>query len=179
MRSRPALSSAPRATALATQVLVADRLEDREAGRAGDRVPAVGRAVGAPAPAFLERRVDETIADSGRPLAMALARTTTSGTIPACSNAHIRPVRPKPDWTSSAMSRMPCSSQNARSSAQEGRRRRVEAALALDRLDEDGARPLRGDDRREQRAQDPPAQAVVAAASSPSKSRYGVGNGAK
>ncbi len=37
---------------------------------------------------------DEMIADSGRPLAIALATHTTSGTIPACSNAHIRPVRP-------------------------------------------------------------------------------------
>ena len=33
-------------------------------------------------------------ADSGRPLAMAFATHTTSGTIPACSNAHMTPVRP-------------------------------------------------------------------------------------
>ena len=55
------------------------------------------------------------IAESGRPFAIALAMQTTSGTIPACSNDHIRPVRPKPAWTSSAMSRMPWSSQIARS----------------------------------------------------------------
>ena len=36
--------------------LVADRLEDRQAGRAGDRIAAVRRAVRAPAPALLERR---------------------------------------------------------------------------------------------------------------------------
>jgi len=53
-------------------------------------------------------------ADSGRPFAIAFAMQTMSGTIPACSNDHIFPVRPKPDWTSSAMSRMPCLSQTLR-----------------------------------------------------------------
>ena len=55
------------------------------------------------------------IADSGSPLAMALAMHTTSGTISACSNAHIVPVRPKPLCTSSTISRIPCWSQIARS----------------------------------------------------------------
>ena len=36
-------------------------------------------------------RGSSTIAESGRPLAIALATHTTSGTIPACSNAHISP----------------------------------------------------------------------------------------
>ena len=46
------------------------------------------------------------------------------------------PVRPKPDWTSSAMKTMP-SARTTRRARQEARGRHDESALALDRLDED------------------------------------------
>jgi hypothetical protein len=48
-----------------------------------------------------------TIAPSGIPEAIALARQTMSGSTPQCSTANILPVRPKPDCTSSATSSMP------------------------------------------------------------------------
>ena len=38
---------------------------------------------------------------------MPLAAISTSGSTPVCSMAHMRPVRPMPDWTSSATNRMP------------------------------------------------------------------------
>ena len=93
------------------------------------------------------------MAESGSPFAIALARHTTSGTIPACSNAHITPVRPNPVWTSSAMSTMPCSSQNERRPRRNAAGRRRVAALALDRLDEDRADRLGRHDARGQVAQ--------------------------
>ena len=55
-----------------------------------------------------------TIAESGTPAAMDFAVAMMSGSTPASfqySEANMRPVRQKPDCTSSAMSRMPCSSQ--------------------------------------------------------------------
>src|ERR1700694_5388683 len=55
-------------------------------------------------------------ADSGTPPAMLLAIVMISGTTPACSIANIFPVRPKPDWISSAMSTIPCRSAMRRSS---------------------------------------------------------------
>ena len=48
----------------------------------------------APTPQRAWSSREETMAASGRPLAMALATRTTSGTMPACSKAHMRPVRP-------------------------------------------------------------------------------------
>ena len=44
---------------------------------------------------------------SGMPLAIPLAMQTMSGSTPVCSMAHHLPVRPAPDCTSSATSRMP------------------------------------------------------------------------
>ena len=61
-----------------------------------------------------------------------------SGSTPACSIAHQRPVRPMPDWISSAISRMPCSSHSSRRPCRNRRRGREVPALALDRLDDDG-----------------------------------------
>ena len=58
-----------------------------------------------------------TIPASGSPLAKPLPTHMMSGTTPSCSVAHIRPVRPTPDWTSSDTSRMSCSSHSARRSA--------------------------------------------------------------
>ena len=78
-----------------------------------------------------------TIAPSGRPLAIPLARQTMSPATPQCSLANILPVRPKPVWTSSSTSRTPCSSQSvpqARAGTPAGD---DVAAFALDRLDED------------------------------------------
>ena len=45
---------------------------------------------------------------------MPLAITMMSGCTPDGSIANIVPERQKPDWTSSAMKRMPCSSQISR-----------------------------------------------------------------
>ena len=56
-------------------------------------------------------------APSGSPEAIPLALISTSGCTPACSMAHIRPVRPMPDCTSSATSRIPYLSHSARSRA--------------------------------------------------------------
>ena len=53
-------------------------------------------------------------APSGRPEAMPLARHTMSGSTPVCSTASSLPVRPMPDWTSSATSRIPCLSVSSR-----------------------------------------------------------------
>ena len=52
--------------------------------------------------------------DSGRPEASPLAMVMMSGATPKCWMANHFPVRPKPDWISSAMSRKPCSSQMRR-----------------------------------------------------------------
>ncbi len=51
---------------------------------------------------------------SGMPEAMPLAMQTMSGCTPECSMAHHFPVLPAPDWTSSAISRMPWRSQMLR-----------------------------------------------------------------
>ena len=48
-------------------------------------------------------------AASGMPPAMPFAVVMRSGTTPSCSLANQSPVRQKPDWTSSAMKRIPCS----------------------------------------------------------------------
>ena len=60
-----------------------------------------------------------------------------SGWTPQCSTAHILPVRPVPDWTSSATSRMPCLSHRLARRGQEAGGGDDVAALALDRLDDD------------------------------------------
>ena len=54
-------------------------------------------------------------ADSGTPPAMLLATVMRSGSMPEYSVAKVLPVRAKPVWISSAISRMPCLSQSARS----------------------------------------------------------------
>mmetsp|Transcript_57770 Transcript_57770/g.162966 ORF Transcript_57770/g.162966 Transcript_57770/m.162966 type:complete len:204 (-) Transcript_57770:667-1278(-) len=56
----------------------------------------------------------DAIPASGSPVATPFAKTRMSGCTPSCSTANILPVRPKPLWTSSAMSRSPCASQMAR-----------------------------------------------------------------
>ena len=77
------------------------------------------------------------IAPSGMPDAMPLAVATMSGWTPQCSIAHILPVRPAPDWTSSATSRMPLSIADAAQAREEVVVGYDVAALALDRLDDD------------------------------------------
>ena len=71
-----------------------------------------------------------------------------SGVTPAHSCAKKRPVRPMPVWISSKISSSPCSSQSAAQVAQLLGRHRADAALALDRLDQD-RRGLRADRRLE------------------------------
>ena len=55
------------------------------------------------------------VTPSGKPDAMPFAIVTMSASRPKCSHANIRPVRPMPDCTSSAMSRMPCLRVSSRS----------------------------------------------------------------
>ena len=69
---------------------------------------------------------------------MPLAVVTRSGTTPSCSQANQSPVRPKPVWISSATNTMPLLARKRRRAP----RRKPgaghdEAALALDRLDDD------------------------------------------
>ena len=93
--------------------------------------------MGAASPALLERpcaRRSRTAAGRWR---SPWRCTRRPGRCPRARTPTSRPVRPKPDWTSSAMSRMPCSSQTRAQGPQERRRGRVVAALALDGLDED------------------------------------------
>src|SRR5437899_1922465 len=56
-----------------------------------------------------------SMAPIGTPLASALARVMTSGSIPECSYAQSVPVRPTPVWTSSRIRRTPDASQSLRS----------------------------------------------------------------
>jgi hypothetical protein len=49
------------------------------------------------------------------PLAIPLPAIRMSGSTPMCSTAHIFPVRPIPDWTSSHTRRIPCRSHSSRS----------------------------------------------------------------
>jgi hypothetical protein len=79
------------------------------------------------------------------PPAMPLAVVIRSGTTPSWSQANQSPVRQKPVCTSSAMSRMPCSRHQSARPGQEALRRHDEAALALDRLDDDGGGVLLAD----------------------------------
>ena len=69
---------------------------------------------GRPGPQASSRSARATSAPSGIPRAMPLAVSTMSGFTPQCSTAHIVPVRPAPDWISSATSRIPWRSQISR-----------------------------------------------------------------
>ena len=80
---------------------------------------------------------------SGKPPPMPLAALMMSGATPDHSWANSLPVRPTPVWTSSMMSRRPCSSQSARRPRRHCGGTDADAALALDRLDQD-ARPSPG-----------------------------------
>ena len=90
-----------------------EQVDRRERRRTGNRVAAVGRAVGARAPGLEQVRPGDQRA-SGIPLAMPLAVRRMSGLTPHCSIAHIVPVRPAPDWISSATRRIPWRSQSSR-----------------------------------------------------------------
>ena len=57
-----------------------------------------------PAPSAPSPRDRPTTADKASPPPMPLPTVMRSGTTPACSAAHSRPVRPNPDWISSKMS---------------------------------------------------------------------------
>ena len=67
-----------------------------------------------------------------------LPNAKMSGSTPKSSKAHIVPVRPTPVCTSSKMRSMSCSSQSVAQLAQELGAEVVVAALALDRLDDEG-----------------------------------------
>ena len=95
-----------------------------------------------------------TVAPSGRPLAMPFATAKMSGTASKCSAAHILPVRPMPDCTSSKISRMPFVARHARQFVEEFLRRHDVAAFALDRLHHDRGGLLGGRDGLEQRVFD-------------------------
>ena len=91
----------------------------------------------APGPQVSSSSARAIIAPSGMPDAMPLAVSRMSGSTPQCSTAHILPVRPAPDWISSAMSRMPCCVADLAQALQEAVLGDDVAALALDRLDDD------------------------------------------
>ena len=82
------------------------------------------------------RRPRAQQAPTGMPLPIALASVTTSGLTPACSKPNHRPVRPNPVWISSIIISAPTSSQSSRMPAEVLGARRVDAALALHRLDQ-------------------------------------------
>ena len=71
------------------------------------------------------------------PEAIPLADSRMSGSTPQWSTAHIVPVRPAPDWISSATSRIPWRSQISRRPCRKPSSGDDVAALALDRLDDD------------------------------------------
>ncbi len=63
-------------------------------------------------------RAGATTAEIGTmPPPSAFPSSTTSGTTPSWSQASVRPVRPRPDWISSAMSSTPCRSHTSRTAA--------------------------------------------------------------
>ena len=87
-----------------------------------------------------------TMALMGRPAAMDLAAVRMSGAAPAScqySEANIRPVRQKPDWTSSAIRRMPWSSHTFLRALTQGRGGE-EAAFSLEGLQNEGGHLVGG-----------------------------------
>ena len=76
-------------------------------------------------------------APSGIPDAIPLAERRMSGLTSQCSTAHILPVRPAPDWISSATRRIPCAVADLAEPLEEPVLGDDVAALALDRLDDD------------------------------------------
>ena len=84
-------------------------------------------------------------ADSGTPPATLLAMVIRSGSTPACSIANMRPVRPKPDWISSAIKHDAMGVTQRAQAPQQLGRRRIEAAFAEHRLDDDRRHPRRVD----------------------------------
>ncbi len=134
-RRSAASACSPRARGVGHEPAL-EQLDGGQQRRAGDRIAAVRRAVRAGAPVHqLGARHDR--AEMGMPEAMPLAASSMSGSTPQCSMAHMRPVRPAPDWISSATSRMPWASQMRRRRGRKSALGDDVAALALDRLDED------------------------------------------
>ena len=110
----------------------------RAGGRAGHRVAAERRGVVAGREA--SRRSSATrSAPIGRPFASPLASATASGLTPSCSWAKKVPVRPTPHCTSSKQEDRAVCRRELGGRLEEPRGRGVDAALALDRLDEDAA----------------------------------------
>ena len=143
----------PAGAGVLDQPLVADRLEHGDAGGAGDRVAAVRRAVRAATPALAElapghdRRQREPVGDR-------LGHAHDVGDDPR--------VLERPHLARPAVARLhlvgdqqdPVLVAQRAQRAHERDRRRVVAALALDRLDEDRGDLRGGDDRGQQRPQD-------------------------
>ena len=78
-----------------------------------------------------------TTADTASPPPMPLPTVIRSGTTPQCSAAHVRPVRPKPHWISSKMRTDAVAVAQLAQAGEEPVRRDDDAAVALDRLDDD------------------------------------------
>ena len=127
-------------------------LDRRERGRARDRFPPY---VDPWVPAVhVIRSSCAIIAPSGMPLAIPLPARRMSGSTPKCSTAHIFPVRPIPDCTSSQTSRIPCRSQRSRRAREPAVGRHDVATLAEDRLHDDRRHLGRGDEPLHQEALD-------------------------
>ena len=108
----------------------------------------------APRVHFSMIRFFATTAPIGRPEPRPLARVMMSGATPQCWLANIFPVRPTPDCTSSKISRMPWRSHSSRRPGRKLVGRHEVAALALDRLDEDGRHLARRHGAREEHVLD-------------------------
>ena len=128
------------------EALVLDDVEGGVGRGTGHDVAAVRAAVGARVASGSSARCRARIPDSGSPDAMPLAMTRMSGSTSQCRTANISPVRPKPVWTSSAISRMPCCRVISRSRGRNPGRRHDVAALAEDRFDDDRRHPVRVDE---------------------------------
>ena len=104
--------SRPRIPALAIRPFSSRRMVSRTAASETGLPPNVLPC--APGPQVI-RPAFAIIAPTGIPDPMPFAVSRMSGSTSQCWIAHILPVRPAPDWTSSAMSRIPWRSHSSRS----------------------------------------------------------------
>ena len=103
--------SRPRTAALAIRPPSSNLMVSSSAARATGLPPYVLPCAPGPQVMTSARAI---IAPTGMPEPMPFAVSRMSGSTSQCWMAHILPVRPAPDWTSSAMSRIPWRSHSSR-----------------------------------------------------------------